>query len=555
VLVDEFQDTNAEQRDLAYLLAGRPPGPEVGSSPPDRPPQQAGKLFVVGDGKQSIYRFRGADVGVLSAVRRDLAATGGREIALDTSFRAHGRLVALINALFAQVFARAGGLRDYEVAFEPLRGFRPPAPHTQIAELHLVQRPGRGQPGGSAEELRQAEAQILARRIRALVEQGPPLVEERGSWRPLRYGDIAMLFQASTVFDVYEEALRAEGVPFLTTAGRGYYGRDEVRDLIHLLRVLEDPTDDFALVGVLRSPLFALDDAAILRLSLGGQPSLWAALADAGTGGEGEYPPAASPSSRAEPGADLEGEPPELRFARETLQGLLSLRGRVEVVELLRAALSATGYLATVSGLRDGERRRVNIEKLLAVTRRSGTTDLATLGAYLEDVLRQEAREGEAPLEGEHAVRLMTVHRAKGLEFPAVVLPDLGREAPRLQPLGLAGRGYGLALKLRDGPDWRMTLAYRLAQAQEMRMERAERERLAYVALTRARDYLIMAGPSRERGGEDWLSWLLAALGWPWEQGGPPDGLHSVAGGALDLLVLRHGSPESKEGQAGPSAP
>ena len=222
----------------------------------------------------------------------------------------------------------------------------------------------------------------------------------------------------------------------------------------------------------------------------------------------------------------------------------MALRGRVPTVDLLRVALRDTGYLATVSGLRDGERRRVNVEKLLEAARRAGAAGLATFGAYLEDVLRLEAREGEAPLEGGGAVRLMTVHRSKGLEFPIVALPDAAREAPPRRNAWLARREYGLAIKLRDGAEWVQPTAYRIALAAEQQMERAERERLAYVALTRAQDHLILAGPAREGSGDDWLSWLLAALGWSWEQGGPPAGRHAVADGTLEALVVHHAPPE-----------
>lgn len=137
-----------------------------------------------------------------------------------------------------------------------------PLRHTPACvELHLVT------DSASAEASREAEAQALAARIRALVQgtEGALVYGPQG-WRIPEYGDFALLFQASTVFDHYEQALRAVGIPYLTTAGRGYYGRKEVLDLIHLLRVLDDPTDELALVGVLRSPLFALDDATILRL-------------------------------------------------------------------------------------------------------------------------------------------------------------------------------------------------------------------------------------------------------------------------------------------------
>jgi ATP-dependent helicase/nuclease subunit A len=234
-----------------------------------------------------------------------------------------------------------------------------------------------------------------------------------------------------------------------------------------------------------------------------------------------------------------------LNFAYRVLRDLLVLRGRVPAVDLLRAALRDTGYLATISGLRDGDRRRVNVEKLLEAARRAGAASLATFGAYLEDVLRLEAREGEAPLEGGGAVRLMTVHRSKGLEFPIVALPDAAREAPARRDTWLARRDAGLALKLRDGAEWVQPIAYRVALVAEQRMERAERERLAYVALTRAQDHLILTGPARENDGDDWLSWLLAALSWPWEAGGPPEGRHIIADGALEALIVRHGPPEA----------
>jgi ATP-dependent helicase/nuclease subunit A len=548
ILVDEFQDTNAEQRDLIYALAGyddhRPPTTDhrplmindgtVGrqSSVVGR---QEGRLFIVADGKQSIYRFRGADVSVFRGVRAAVVARGGREIALAVSFRAHARLVTLVNYTFERILRRERPLLPFEVPFEELRRHRPPAPHPAAVEIHIVPAAQKDQPLlATGEHVRRYQAQVLARRLRELVESGEPLVTEGVGWRAAGYGDIALLFQATANFEHYEEALRAASIPFLTTAGRGYYGRSEVRDLIHLLRWLEDPSDDFALVGALRSPLFALDDAAILRLRLTSPGSLWQGLIK-------------NVELRIENNESdiLNSQFSILNFAHRVLHDLLALRGHVPVVDLLRVALRDTGYLATISGLHDGERRRVNVEKLLEAARRAGGgAGLATFGAYLEDVLRLEAREGEAPLEGGGAVRLMTIHRSKGLEFPIVALPDAAREVAPRRAAWLARRDYSLALKLRDGVEWLQPAAYRVALAVEQRMERAERERLAYVALTRAQDHLILAGPARESSGDDWLSWLLVALGWRWEEGGPPEGRHAVADGALEALIVRHGPPE-----------
>jgi len=509
VLVDEFQDTNEDQRAIIAALTGLTEN--VAASP---------GLFIVGDAKQSIYRFRGADVSVFQEVARTLQHLGGQAVALNTSFRAHPPLLDWINATVAPIFAREEPLRRYEVPFEQLLAHRPPPAHGQCVELHIV--PGEG----NSATIHDCEAQALAARIEALVAGAAGAIIQDGphGWRVPRYGDMALLFQASTAFEHYERAFRAAGIPYLTTAGRGYYGRKEVQDLIHLLRVLDDPADELALVGVLRSPLFALDDATILRLRFANPHSLWDALL---ASGDEELS-----TENGEPGtanSKLKTQNSELFFARETLRELHALRGRVTVVELLRAALAATGYLATISGLHDGERRRANVEKLLEAARRAGSGGLSAFSAYLDALLRQEPREGEAPLEAAGSVQLMTVHRSKGLEFPIVVLPDLGRRSPPQTAKWLARRTYGAAVQLRGATgDWEKPIAYQLALAEERRMERAERERLLYVALTRVRDYLLLSGPAARQSGDDWLSQLLIALGTPWEAGGPAAGTYAA---------------------------
>jgi ATP-dependent exoDNAse (exonuclease V) beta subunit len=540
VLVDEFQDTDNDQRAIIYALTGLDSKDSLDSkdtTTKDIPPIPT--LFVVGDAKQSIYRFRGADVSVFRDVQTDLAAKGGREVNLDTSFRTHPPLLNWINQITGAIFAREGDVQPYEVLFEPLRAHRDPPSYGRCVELHIVAAEQAEQednektpaPAGGEKarktvgEQRTTEARILAERINTLVAgTAGKLVYDGASkeWRVPCYGDIALLFRAATVFTHYEEALRNAGIPYLTAAGRGYYGRKEVQDLIHLLYVLNDPTDELALVGVLRSPLFALDDSTIVRLRLASTPpthpraalhyGLWNALMNSEENGT----PAGERGER-------------LRFARDTLRNLYARRGQHTVVELLREALAATGYMATISGLQDGERRRANVEKLLETARRAGNAGLNLFSLYLDNLLRAEPREGEAPLEAEGSVRLMSIHRSKGLEFPVVVLPDLGRSAPSRTELWMARRAYGVALRLRDERgDWQNPLAYHLAASEEQRMEKAERERLLYVALTRARDYLILGGPPARKSGTDWLSSLLAAAGHPWETGGPPVGQDGV---------------------------
>lgn len=487
VLVDEFQDTNDTQRAIVYALTGLDEALHSSSSQPHNSRSQSDlpTLFVVGDGKQSIYRFRGADVSVFQQVQQQVQHIGGQPVSLNTSFRTHPPLLAWINGVMARVLDRPRPLLDFEIPFEPLTAHRPSPVHPHCVELHLLDMPG------ASGDIRATEAALLAKRLAALVagEQGP-IIHERGAWRLPTYGDVAILLQASTHFTVYEQALRAAGIPFLTTAGRGYYDRQEVQDLLHLLRVLNNPADELALVGVLRSPLFALDDNTIVRLRLSHPQSIWYALLH----------------------SDLPDAPATLEHARTTLRELYAQRGRLTVVELLRTALTQTGYLAVLSALPDGAQRCVNVEKLIEAIRRTDTADLRAYTEYLRQLLEAAPREGAAPLEAEGSVRLMTVHASKGLEFPMVVLPDLSRASPPLRSMWLAHPSYGLAVSLHDAAgEQQKPQVWQRALAREQQMQHAEQERLFYVALTRTSDYLILSGKALQPRG--WLHLLGRGLG------------------------------------------
>ncbi len=541
ILVDEFQDTDDYQRAIIYALSGidqqhrasTPPTPPASTASTSSLPMSL-PIFVVGDGKQSIYRFRGADVSVFRAVEEHIVGRGGgQRVSLNTSFRTHPALLTWINQVMERVFARERELLPYEVVFETLTPHRPEAPFETCVELHIVDYPeeqepspntstGKSTPRRSINALRDEEGKILAARIKALVagEEGAVVYDHhQEAWRTPEYGDIALLFRASTVFEHYERALQEAGIPYLTTAGRGYYGRKEVQDLINLLYVLSDPLQDFALVGVLRSPLFALRDDTIVWLHAQrrspeqqGECSLWEVLMRDTLGDD---IPHLDPNEAA-----------HLLAARDILRSLHERRGYLSVVELLREALSLTGYMAVISGLSDGERRRANVEKLLQAARHTGIVGLSEFSDYLERLLSAEPREGEAPLEAEGSVRLMTIHRSKGLEFPIVILPDLGRQSPPLRARWMAQPSYGVALQMRDEHgEWQEPLIYKLAKSEEQRMEQAEHERLLYVALTRSRDYLILSGPTADKSRHDWLSLILQSLGYPWEVGGAPKGV------------------------------
>jgi ATP-dependent helicase/nuclease subunit A len=492
LLVDEFQDTNAAQWDIIRLLAA---------------PEAQGRLFVVGDPKQSIYSFRGADVSVFDQVRGEILTGGGEQVLLGRSFRTHAPLVACFNALFARLLVRddSSPAAPYQITMgEPMDAARQDAPDVQpFLELTLIDTTDAGE--NASEQGRIAEAFAVAERIQALVEAGTPIYDrDERAVRPLDYGDCALLFRSMNDVPLYENAFKTLDLPYVTVAGKGYYDRQEVWDLLNLLRALYHPGDMLALAAALRSPLFALSDDALFALRLrrdaeGNTPPLWEALAAADGVPQGEHE--------------------RLAFAHSTLTTLRRLAGRVTIAELLEAALDATGYLAVVTGLPDGARRRGNIEKLLEKARSSGKLTLGEFSHYLDDLSAMEAREGEATLDSAGAITLMTIHKSKGLEFPLVFLVDVARGAGGHEGVLLHEAGLGLACKVYDADEgkdaapylYRKILALREAQAD------AESRRLLYVAATRAQDRLFISGQAgrKKDGGwstRGWLGQVMAAF-------------------------------------------
>ncbi len=491
LMVDEFQDTNARQWEIVRSLAD---------------PAQPGSLFVVGDQKQSIYAFRGADVRVFGEVRQEIARLGGDEVALARSFRTHQPLVDGFNALFAHILTRSDDpyIRAYETDLDtPMEAARLDAPSDHPAlEVLLVD----SDAVKDSETARRWEAYEIARRLQQLVADDVPIFDKKAQvHRPIQYDDMVLLFQSMSNITLYEEVFKALKLPFVTVAGKGYYDRQEVWDLINLLRGLYNPLDNLALASALRSPLFGLSDDALLALRLlraagGERLSLRDALNHADALPANEH--------------DL------VAFAADCLTELEALAGRVTISELLRAALVRTGYLATLSALPDGARRRGNIEKLLDKAESSGKVTLGAFSQYLEDLSASEAREGEAALDITGSVTLMSVHKSKGLEYPLVVLVDSTWESGNWGSDLLLRRDEGwLACRVYDEAEAKAvdTFAYRQAKRLNDLREGAERKRLLYVAATRAQDYLLVTGRvSQNQGGiwkmGGWLTLLDGAL-------------------------------------------
>jgi ATP-dependent helicase/nuclease subunit A len=523
LLVDEFQDTN--DRQWAIIEALTDPNTDYSENP--------ARLFVVGDPKQSIYGFRGGDVRVFEAVRRQLnqqlSATGvPTEIPLVTSFRTHGPLINTFNFVFERLLQRDNGslAADYEIDYgQPMAAHRV-APPNDLPPLELLlidTRPRDPQTGDylpdancrtgnlNSGEARAWEATEIAVRIADMHGSRTIYDREAQVERPLRYGDVALLFQAMSDVVIYEDALRVQGIPYVTVAGRGYYDRQEVWDVLALLEALYNPYDDLSLATVLRSPMFSLSDEALFALRLGRDPEtnqrrrLWDELAIA-AGERHPYVP--------------EHEQQAVSNAYQVLLELSTMAGRVTIYELIRASLARTGYLAVLTGLPDGVRRRANVLKLLDKALSSGKITLSAFTAYLLDLSDREVREGEADLEVGNAVTLMTVHASKGLEFPVVILPDTSRRLMTgSRDIVLAEPIYGMACKVQDERgEWNEPAVYNVINNVLKAKDLAERKRLLYVASTRAQDMLLVSGSvcwseskaAWNAGG--WLGWLLDVL-------------------------------------------
>ncbi|HJX40387.1 MAG TPA: UvrD-helicase domain-containing protein, partial [Anaerolineales bacterium] len=462
VLVDEFQDTNERQRRIIDALAGGRPG----------------CLFAVGDARQSIYRFRGADVRVFRRKRREVQAGGGVAPEIELSFRAHAPLLSALDDLVGPLMGREETGALYQVPYSSLTAHRDqPAASGIGPHLEIVLGAGQG-----AEQARLAAARALANRLVELRQDG--VIRE--------WSEVALLFRASAGFEAYETALEAAGIPFVTVAGRGFYDRPEIRDLVNTLRAIADPSDDLALAGFLRSPAVGLSDPGLYRLRAnGGEPRpLWAALAEA-DGLLETY--------------DLA----PVRRARAVLGELHPLADRLPVAELISRLVGRLDWRAVLAS--SHARLWRNLDKLVDDAQASELVNVSAFLEYLSVLREAGAREGEAPAGEGGALQLMTIHKAKGLEFDLVVLADASRTSPqRAQPAYLMEEvGPAAAMDQLQGEP----TAYRLARALDAEQSRAEEGRLLYVAATRARERLIVSGHlTQTRGGPAAAGWMKQVL-------------------------------------------
>jgi len=477
VLVDEFQDTNHLQWEIVRLIV---------EEPDETIPE--GSLFIVGDPKQSIYGFRDAEIRVFEQVKGRFIANEGR-VEMDDNFRAAPAPVNFINSLMTDLMGASG--LDYDPGYRPLVCRR----DTPVEGSVTLLLPAKA--SGTDGEAAATEAELVARQLQVFVSQGCTVWDkEEQIERPARWGDIAILFRARTRLSLFEDALRKAGIPFTVAGGFAFYQRQEVLDAANVLRFLLHQGDDIALAALLRSPIAGLSDEALFRICRIEGRTLWAKLQKAGE-------------------AEVADEASALQRTRELICTWLRWSRRMPVAELLSRILTQTGLWGAVAGGERGVQTIANIEKVLGIAR--SAPDLAACVARLNEMMQTGEREAEAPIEFDEAdsVKLLTVHSAKGLEFPIVCVADTAGQAHGFVPDVYVHRDHGFGVKARGAAgNITDTVTRNLIRERIADEAKAESVRQLYVALTRGRDHLVISGarPSRRSGKSTWLEMICEQM-------------------------------------------
>lgn len=479
IMIDEFQDTNELQCAILEDLA-------------------PGRLLMVGDERQSIYRFRGADIEVFRRREGDLAAGARGLHQLADNYRSSSQILGFINHLFAGGGFFGGDFRGLDHARNEDGEKRLSG---RTVDVLVVDREISDDPDGGTVLIQEAEAETVAGRVRQLIDEG--------GWEPR---DIAILTPALTYSTTLEQALASQRVNTYLVRGKGYYSREEITDVTALLRILVNPRDDLALVTVLRSPLVGLSDDALYLLGQDARNSrvlLWEAARRATAKG--------LDSADREALADLGQKVPLLR----------QRVGRSGLAQLIEDAVSMFAYDLCLLSSTEGDRRFANVRKLMRLAGQFEEVDGPDLAGFIQVLQSMGDRsddEGSAPTlaEGENVVRIMTVHQAKGLEFEVVVLTGLGSDLRQrsIPQFVIAGDGRtavflkGTQRKSYEDHDlcWGPGVEILLEQTAQ---ERQEDQRLLYVAMTRARNRLVLVGAKPKDGdmGANRIGRIAAGLG------------------------------------------
>ena len=430
LLVDEFQDTDPVQSEIVVALGGDVPG----------------KLFVVGDPKQSIYGFRRADIEMYAGTRDQLAAAGAT-LQFRQNFRSQATIITWVNEVFAKIFRPTGFQPDYI----QLEASHPPEGKVVVLRPKII--PDKQSVG----EARRAEARAIAGYLQRQVRD-----------KQFRWGDVALLFRSFTGIEVFGDAFIAAGVPYRIIGGRGYYQRQEIQTLIALLCCLDNPADKLNLIAVLRSPLFGWTDEQVFLANQAGGLNYLGERAGGAVSGD---------------------------TADKLLRELHAVRHDQSVPAFLERVFAATHICQAFFACGpEGPASVANLLKALELARRVEAAGIRSLRGFVRQLratLLNGLDEEPAPASeaADDVVSLLTMHKAKGLEFPVVVLADLAGQSSDSGARLVANRA-GSTFELRFANC--RTAGFDDGNAEQSDRDQAEEIRLLYVAATRARRRLIV---------------------------------------------------------------
>lgn len=486
VFIDEYQDTNGVQELITRLVSGED------------------NRFMVGDIKQSIYRFRLADPTLFlekyQSFSRDEKAVQ-RCIDLGRNFRSVPVVLDAVNAVFSRAMTAEAAGMDYGEREKLYAGRQAPNDERWVGgpvEVDIVPTPSdeEDDDGSTAFE---KECRFIAGRIGELLASGRMAARKDGTLEPLSYRHIVVLLRSMAgKADVLIQALQEGGIPSYAEQSGGYFAAVEVQVMLALLRCIDNPEQDLAMAAVLRSPLVGLDETALAGVRLAGDGTLWQNL---------PVFVASLPD-----GVD---EKEDLQQFMAAFDSWRTYSRRHGVAELLQRLYDDTAYVDFVGAMPGGDVRQANLKALYDRARQYEEAGFRGLFRYLQlmDKMKEDGLDlapAKVVSEKEDVVRIMSIHKSKGLEFPVVFVADMGKAFNRrdTQDQILFHNRLGIGLKQYD-PEWRMsypTLIWSGIAAQLRWEGTAEEERILYVAMTRARDQLILTGHSSHID-RDWQRW------------------------------------------------
>ncbi len=499
VLIDEYQDTNLVQETLLRLLTDG---------------QQAGHLFMVGDVKQSIYRFRHAEPSLFLTKYKNYGdqPEAGERIDLARNFRSRRQVLDATNYIFRQLLDEEVGEMNYEPEAELIYSnsiYDDLTTEDASAELMIIDREAKEDESEDEEgyedlEKAQIEARAYGERIRQWLghgEEAPLMVVDKATSmkRPVQYRDIVILMRSMTWAPTIVDELKKQGIPVYAELSTGYFEAIEVKIMLNLLKVIDNPMQDIPLASVLKSPIVGLDEDELMQLRLENQKV-----------------------SYYESIRSYYGDADTRRKVQEFLNLLSSFRERARqgaLSDLIWDIFRETGYYDFVGGMPGGRQRQANLRALYDRAKSYESTSFRGLFRFLRFIERMEERgddlgAAKALGEQEDVVRIMTIHKSKGLEFPVVILGAMDKQFNMmdLRHRYLLHKDYGFGSRYIN-PEKRLmfpTLAYHALKRIKLRELLAEEMRVLYVALTRAKEKLIMVGnvASFEKKQQKWQTYV-----------------------------------------------